>query len=151
MKVDSFLNQQGVQFERSTHAKAYTAQELAHAERVSGYAVAKPVIIKTGSGFAMCVLTAPQHLDRRRVADLLHEKEVRLATEAELAQLFPDCELGAEPPIGTMFSMATYADEKLLDDEFLVMQAGTHRDSIRMWRGDWERVCRPVIAQIAMA
>jgi Ala-tRNA(Pro) deacylase len=64
--------------------------------------------------------------------------------------LFPDCELGAEPPIGTLFGLPTFADEKLLDDEFLVMQAGTHRDSIRMRREDWERVCRPSIAPIAL-
>ena len=151
MKVDSFLKQQGIDFERHTHVTSYTAQGLAHAEHVSGYAVAKPVIVKTNSGFAMCVLTAPQHLDRKRMAALLHEKDVRLATEAEMAGLFPDCELGAEPPIGTMFGMPTFADDKVLDDEYLVMQAGTHRDSIRMRREDWERVCRPSIAPIALA
>jgi len=151
MKVDSFLKQQGVDFERHTHTTAYTAQGLAHAEHVSGYSVAKPVIVKTESGYAMCVLTAPQHLDRKRVASLLREKEVRLATEAEMASLFPDCELGAEPPIGTLFGMPTFADDKVLEDEFLVMQAGSHRESIRMRREDWERVCRPSIAPIALA
>jgi Ala-tRNA(Pro) deacylase len=150
MKVDSFLRQQGVDFERHTHVTAYTAQGLAHAEHVSGYIVAKPVVVKTESGFAMCVLTAPQHLDRKRVASLLHQSDVRLATEEEMVLLFPDCELGAEPPIGTLFGLPTFADEKLLDDEFLVMQAGTHRDSIRMRREDWERVCRPSIAPIAL-
>ena len=96
------------------------------------------------------MLSAPKHLDLQRVAGLLGESEVRLATEAEMAELFEDCDLGAEPPIGSLFGMKTIMDEALLDDEFLVMQAGTHTESIQMRRADWERLCDPDVAPIAL-
>ena len=49
MELESFLEQRGVDFERHSHARAYTAQDLAHQERVSGDMgdmVAKPVIVR---------------------------------------------------------------------------------------------------------
>ena len=94
MKLESFLDQQNVAYEKHTHATAYTAQELASAERVSGYMVAKPVVVRGASDFAICVLAAPKHLDLQRAANALHESELRLANEQEMAELFTDCQLG---------------------------------------------------------
>ena len=149
MNLQSFLDEKGIRYEKHTHTKAYTAQGLAHAEHVSGYVVAKPVIVKGSGGFAMCVLPAPKHVDLERVAEVLHEKEVRLASEPEMAELFPDCELGAEPPVGSLFGMKTIMDTRLEDDSFLIMQAGSHTESIRLRREDWQRVCEPLVASIA--
>ncbi len=148
MKLESLLEEQGIHYEKHAHPTAYTAQRLADAEHVTGYMVAKPVIVKAESGFTMCVLPAPKHLDLRRVADALHEHEVQLASEAEMAELFPDCELGAEPPVGSMFHLTTVMDPMLEDDEFLIMQAGTHREAIKMRRDDWEALCDPIVAPI---
>ena len=148
MKLEAFLQQQGVGYEKHTHPTTYTAQALAHAEHVSGYLVAKPVIVKGSAGFVMCVLPAPKQLDLQRVAEVLREPDLRLATEAEMAELFPDCELGAEPPIGTMFDMKTIMDSCLQKDESLVMQAGTHTEAIKIPRADWESLCNPVAAPI---
>lgn len=149
MKLESFLQEQGIGYEKHTHTTTYTAQGLAHAEHVSGYMVAKPVIVKGGSGFAMCVLPAPKQLDLQQAAEVLKERKLRLASEAEMAELFPDCDLGAEPPIGTLFDLKTVMDSRLREDEFLIMQAGTHTEAIKMRRKDWERVCKPVVAPIA--
>ncbi len=149
MKVESFLEERGIDYGKHCHPTTYTAQGLAHAEHVSGYVVAKPVIVKSASEFAMCVLPAPKHVDLKRVADVLNEPQVRLAAESEMAELFTDCELGAEPPIGALFGLKTIMDERLHEDEFLVMQAGTHTESIRMRRDDWVRLCDPVVAPIA--
>ena len=149
MRLETFLREGGFHFEMHLHPKTYTSQELAHEEHVSGYLVAKPVIVKTSSGFAMCVLPAPKHVDLKRVADLLQDPEVRLATESEMAELFPGCELGAEPPVGSLFGLKTIMDTNLRDDEYLVMQAGTHIEAIKMRREDWERCCEPTIGPIA--
>ena len=148
MKLESYLQDQGVDYEKHHHATTYTAQGLAHAEHVSGYMIAKPVIVKGDSGFSMCVLPAPKQLDLQRAAEVLHE-EVRLATESEMAKLFPDCELGAEPPVGVLFDMKTIMDLQLKDDEYLVMQANSHTEAIKMRRADWERLCNPQVASIA--
>jgi Ala-tRNA(Pro) deacylase len=148
MNFESFLQQRAVPFERHTHAVTYTAQALANAEHVTGYMVAKPVVVRTNAGFAMCAVAAPRHVDLKRVGAVLHDPQVRLASEPELAKLFPDCELGAEPPIGALYGLPTVMDAQLRTDEYLVMQAGTHREAVKLRREDFERVCEPMVAPI---
>ena len=149
MKLEPFLEERGVDYRKHTHVTTYTAQGLAHEEHVSGYMVAKPVIVRGADEFAMCVLPAPAHLDLKRVAEVMHEPDVRLATEAEMADLFRDCELGAEPPVGSLYGIKTFMDSRLKDDEFLVMQSGTHTESIELRREDWEKLCDPVAAPLS--
>lgn len=148
MRLESLLEEKNIPYEKHTHTPAYTAQRLADVEHISGYLVAKPVVIRTRRGFAICVLPAPKQINLDRVAELIGDPTVRMATEAEMSDLFPDCELGAEPPVGTMFGMRTIMDSALQKDEFLIMQAGTHTEAIKTKRSDWERLCEPVIGQI---
>ena len=148
MKIETYLQDHGVGYEKHLHSRTYTAQGLAHTEHVSGYMVAKPVIVKGDSGYTMCVLPAPRHLDLNRAAQVLNE-EVRLATESEMATLFPDCDLGAEPPVGSLFDMPTVMDARLKEDDHLVMQSGSHTEAIKVRRADWERLCNPIVATIS--
>lgn len=148
MKLESLLMERGIGYEKHAHVVTYTAQGLANAEHVSGYMVAKPVVVKGPAGFAMCVVAAPKHVALERVAEALGEPEVRLATEAEMGELFTDCELGAEPPVGVLFGIKTVMDEQLREDEYLVMQSGKHTEALKLRRTDWERLCEPVVASI---
>jgi Ala-tRNA(Pro) deacylase len=149
MRLESVLEEQHIKFERHTHVPTYTAQRLADVEHVSGYLVAKPVVVRDRQGFAICVLPAPKQIDLDRVAELIGDPEVRLATESEMSELFPDCELGAEPPVGSLFGMRTIMDSGLRDDEYILMQSGSHTEAIRTRRDDWERLCNPITGDIA--
>ena len=148
MKLEVLLEESGINYEKHLHSTTYTAQGLAAEEHVSGYMVAKPVIVMHRNDAVMCVIPAPKHIDLKRVADALNLPEVHLATEGEMAELFPDCELGAEPPVGKMYNMRTVMDRSLKEDEFLIMQAGTHRESVKVRREDWEKICEPIEGDI---
>ena len=149
MKLEELLGQREIEFERMVHPPVYTSQALAAAEHVSGHCVAKPVLVRSNRGFSMCVLPASARLNVTRVAQLLGDVETRLATEAELAEVCRDCELGAEPPIGDMFGLDTLMDDALHDEEFLVFQAGDHTSSVKIRRSDYERVVHPTVDSIA--
>jgi len=73
MKLETFLKERGIDYEKHTHTVMYTAQRLAAAEQVTGYMVAKPVIVVGASTPTMCVLQAPKHLDLKRFADGLDQ------------------------------------------------------------------------------
>ena len=78
---------------------------------------------------------APSRLARSLAAD-----EVRLASEFEIADLCPDCEVGAAPPFGVLFDLPTYASPALARDEKITFNAGTHRDAVRISWADFERL-----------
>ncbi len=79
--------------------------------------------------------------------DLLGAEEISLAEESKLADLFPDCELGAEPPIGRIYGLTTFVDASVFSDERVMFQAGNHENAITMRMSDYRRVVQPKIAQ----
>ncbi|MBS3734368.1 MAG: YbaK/EbsC family protein [Phycisphaerae bacterium] len=150
MNVKDYLSQQGVSFEVHEHAPAYTAQEVASEEHVSGNVLAKAVVVHAGEAYAMCVLPASYKLDLNEAAKALGVTEVRLADESELAELFPDAEVGAAAPIGKLHDLPTVVDRHLATDDEVVFQAGTHREVIRMTYSDYEKLAEPSVADIAV-
>jgi Ala-tRNA(Pro) deacylase len=150
MKIQEYLKEQGVPFEEHQHPPAYTAQEIAAEEHVSGNILAKPVTVKAGKSYAMCVLPASYKLDMKKVAKAIKTRKVRLADENEMAKLFPDSEVGAEPPFGILYELPTLVDEHLVSDTDIVFQGGTHRLAIRMKYADYARLVQPTVADLAV-
>jgi Ala-tRNA(Pro) deacylase len=116
--------------------------------RISGKELAKTVVLWTGEEMILAVLPAPNHVRFDKLAAEVG-KSVRLATEQEFSSLFPDCELGAMPPFGSLYSLPVYVDESLAADEAIVFNAGTHRDAIRMRYDDFVRLAKPRVCSFA--
>lgn len=142
MTVQSFLDEMGVRYRTSRHASAYTAQDLASAEHVPGRQVIKPVVVRADGQFVMCALPASYRVDLDALRMQLEADEVRLVDEVKLSELFPDCELGAVPPIGRLYDMPTIMDESLITDARVTFQAGTHRDAVTMSLADYRRAAQ---------
>jgi len=149
MDVCQYLNEEGVEYVSSEHPPAYTAQELAAREHVSGDMAAKPVVVHDGKEYVMCVLPASYRLNMDKVAKVRKAIKLRLADEIEMGALFNDCELGAEPPFGNLYEMATLVDSHLAEDDEIVFQAGTHRKSVRMRFVDYQTLAKPTVADMA--
>jgi len=149
MDIHEYLRQNGVAFVRHEHVPAYTAQMVAAEEHVTGHEVAKVVIVRGAERFYMCVLPVPRMLDLRKVARVVGESAVRLADEKEMATLFPDVEVGAEPPFGDLYNLPTYVDRRLSGHREIVFQGGSHGEAIRMSFLDYARLARPTMADIA--
>ena len=150
MKTDQYLREQGVAFEHHTHSPVYTAQELAAEEHVPGRDVAKTVIVKADGRYVMCVLPACYKLDLAKVGEALDSQRCRLAEESEMAELFPDSEIGAEPPFGNLYDMPTLVDEHLAAESRILFPAGSHRDAIEMGYDDYARLVGPRVADVSV-
>jgi Ala-tRNA(Pro) deacylase len=66
-----------------------------------------------------------------------------------LQQVFKDCELGAEPPIGRLWGLPTLMDESLTSDDMVMFQAGTHDQAITMTLAEYRRIAQPEMAHFA--
>jgi len=143
MQLQSFLDEMGVPYRMSHHRIAYTAQDLAAAEHLPGRRVIKPVVVRADGQFVMCALPASHRVDIGELRRQLQAEDVELADETKLSELFPDCELGAEPPIGKLYGMPTLMDESLVADDRVTFQAGTHCDAVTMTLADYRRVAQP--------
>ena len=113
--VHELLDQHDVAYEVHEHPRAVDASRLAQSEDVTGWDVAKPVLLAIGGELAMAVVPAPVHVDLGKASDVLGHSEVRLATEDEFISRFPDCEPGAEPPFGLLYDVPTYVEAGVAD------------------------------------
>ena len=150
MDIAKYLADHGVAFERRRHPAAYTAQEVAAEEHISGNVLAKPVLVRADDQYVLCVLPASYKLDMAKVAKVAKARKVHLADETQLAKAFPDVEVGAEPPFGSLYDLPTIVDEHLAGREEIVFQAGTHRDAIAMKYADYASLVQPMVADLAV-
>ncbi len=146
MNLQTYLDEMGVPYHVSYHPQVYTAQTLAAVEHVPGMQVIKPVLIEADGQFILCALPACHRIDLEELRRQLEVDHVRLADEKELQEVFQDCELGAEPPIGRMFGVPTIMDSSLLNDDCVTFQAGRHDASITMRLSDFRRIAQPELA-----
>ncbi len=146
MNLQSYLDEMGINYRSSKHEQAYTAQDLAAAEHIPGRKVIKPVVVRADGEFVMCALPASYKVDLGELRHQLQCEEVQLADESALREIFGDCELGAEPPIGRLYGLPTLMDESLFADDRVTFQAGTHSDAITMSLVDYRRVAQPEVA-----
>jgi Ala-tRNA(Pro) deacylase len=149
MNLPSFLDEHGVNYRLSNHPETYTSQDLAQCEHVSGRSVIKPVLVRADGQFMLCALPATHKIDLGELREQLRAREVHLADESQLQMCFPDCELGAEPPIGIIWGLPTLMDESLTSDSMVTFQAGTHNQAVTMTLAEYRRIAQPEMAYFA--
>ena len=147
-KIKSYLDEQGVKFEAAEHPLAYTAAEVAGKQHIPGRQMVKAVVVKSSDEFIMCVLPAIHLVDFAKLKNVLGQEDIQLAEEEELKKLFPEYEVGAEPPFGHLYGLRVFADKILQDVEEIVFNAGTHTDIIKISFSDYKNLANPVMADI---
>jgi len=133
--VEEHLRNQYREYEHHVHAPAETAQELAAAEHVTGYDVAKAVALRIGGELALVVVAATDRVN----LGLIEEAtgcEAELIPEVELRHLFLPCAVGSEPPF-SMFGVPILADDKLLQQPRILFPAGSHEDAVMLDTAEW--------------
>lgn len=148
-KLRGFLEEHGVQYEVEEHSRAVDAQRLAAAGHVSGWDVAKPVLLSVGGELAMVVVPGAVGVDLEKAQEVLGHNQVRMATEDEFEDVFDDCEGGAEPPFGNLYGIPTFLDEKLRARPNLVFRAGTHTETVTLDTEDYVRLTEAEIVDVS--
>jgi Ala-tRNA(Pro) deacylase len=149
VQIVKLLEQENVCFTTHRHGCTRSAQRMAHALHEAGDHVAKTVALKADGEFVVVVLQATREFDSYKLRDLLGAKNVALATIDELTDLFPDCEPGVVPPLGSLYGLRTLVDLAVARQSHLLFEGNTHEESVRMTYADFERLESPQIADIS--
>jgi len=148
-RLRNFLDSRQAEFTLTLHPRAFTAREVAEAEHLPLREVAKTVVLFGDGAYHVAVVAASKLVDFHEVRAALGLSQARLATEAELADLFPDCELGAMPPLGPLYRLPVYLDASLAGQDMIAFNAGTHREVMHMKIAEFRRLVAPQIVALA--
>jgi len=146
--IVQYLLENRVPFRRHWHTRAVSAQELAATLHVSGYRVAKSVIVEANKTRYIAVLPATEMLDEASFAQAVGARDASLVDESEFPVLFPECEVGAEPPFGGLFELPVVMDKSLVDERPLVFRAGSHEETLEVDADDYFALESPIVASI---
>jgi Ala-tRNA(Pro) deacylase len=105
--------------------------------------MAKVVMVWAGEQLTMLVLPASGRVDLRAAAELLGVGKVRLATEAEFSESFPDCRVGAMPPFGNLYDLPVCVDAALSNQAQILFRVGTYTHTMRVDYADFQRLVQP--------
>ena len=149
-RITRYLEAQGVPFERIEHPRAVSAQKLAQSLHVSGHQVAKTVVVRVDGRPWLAVLAASEVVEPILLGAALGARHVEIADEDSLGGMFPDCELGAEPPFGHLYGMPVIIDAPLDRQERLLVRAGSHEEVLAISARDLFRLEKPVVASFGV-
>jgi Ala-tRNA(Pro) deacylase len=149
MKFDELLTLRQVPFQRLRHPTIYGANRIAQNLHVPGREMAKTVLLRTEEGYVLTVLPANRRVELDKVQECLNEDWVEMASEAEMTRIFPDSEVGAMPPFGSLYHVRTLVDESLAEDEEIVFEGHNHEEAIRMSYKDYEALEHPLKGHFA--
>ncbi|NJO33560.1 MAG: YbaK/EbsC family protein [Rhodospirillales bacterium] len=138
-RVQHYLDDCGVDYEILEHARTMTSMRTAEAGHISGERLAKAVVLKSDGGYTMAVLPASRHLRLGEVQDCL-DRPVGLATEAEVGQLFADCDFGAIPAVGSAYGLEMIVDDSLAEQPDIYFEGGDHLSLIHVNAAAFQRL-----------
>ena len=125
--LEQHLKRKGVSYRLVRHPHTDSSMATAESAHVPGDALAKGVVLGDAAGVLLVVVPSDYHIELETLNDQL-DRTLEFVPEAELQKLFPDCELGAVPPIGPAYSIQTLwdPDASLGQQEKVYFEAGDH-------------------------
>jgi Ala-tRNA(Pro) deacylase len=150
--MSDVLDRSGVSYERLPHAHTESALAEAEALGVAPEDVAKTLIVKTAAGNVRAVVPASRRLDLRKLRELVggSKKQLHLLSEDELNETYGDFELGAAPPFGGPEGDRVVVDRRVAGRESVVLEAGSHDESVRMKAADLIGLTKAEVADICL-
>jgi len=97
-------------------------------------------MVKAGGRDIMAVVPANRMVSLSKLSAVLDTEDLSFDDEAELANLFPDCELGAMPAVGKPYDIPCYIDRSVLEGGEVCFNGGNHNQSVKLSAEDYQKI-----------
>jgi len=147
------LEEAEVRYELLPHERTESALAEAEVLGIAPADVAKTLVVTIPDGYVRAVLPASARIDLRKLREARGgggKKKIHLASEEDLARDYPEFELGAVPPIGGSRRDPVVIDSRLAERDSVILEAGSHEESVRVPTSDLLRVTEAEIADICL-
>ena len=131
LTLKQYLQDHKIVYEVMSHNKTGCSSLTAEASHVPGECLAKGVILRKDGGYMMAILPASRHVALAEVGHSL-DQPVGLASEEEIAGLFPDCEEGAVPAIAMAYGLDGVVDDAFDGLKDIYIEGGDHRTLLHL-------------------
>jgi Ala-tRNA(Pro) deacylase len=142
--ITAYLGKRDVKYSTVAHRHTLTTNQTAQEVHVPRERVAKGVLFCNEEDYVLAVVPASRRVDPGALSEVIGHGNLTLASEDELAYLFPDCELGAVPAVGAAYGLPSIVDESLFGEEEIYLEAGDHQSVVHISGADFRRIMQGV-------
>lgn len=132
-----YLDSLMIHYDVLPHPTTFTAQHTAQAAHIKGKTLSKTIVVGHNNALAMVVVPANCILLQKSIARLLRSPDIKIVPEFQFKDRFPECEIGAMPPFGNLYSMTVLIAKELTQQETITFNAGSHSELIKMKTSDY--------------
>ncbi|HET6321440.1 MAG TPA: YbaK/EbsC family protein [Hyphomicrobium sp.] len=131
LTLQEYLDEKHVPYRVKQHKRTHCAYDTARATHVPGERIAKAVVLTREGGFVVAIVPATARV-RLDVIERMLECPIDLANEDEIGELFPDCDIGAVPPIPEAYAIDAFVDESFDKQPEVFLEGGDHRSLVHL-------------------
>jgi len=137
------LAQRGISYDTISHPYTHSSLDTAYTACVPADQVVKPVILEDENGYVMALIPADQYVKINELNKVL-KRNMGLATENELSNLFTDCDEGAIPPVGGAYGIDVVVDNNFNFCSDVYIEAGNHTELLHLRDYSFNKLMRDV-------
>jgi len=145
-RLEQLLRGKAIHYEVLRHAPVFTSEEAAAVRGTPLASGAKALICKADERFVMIVLPADRKLASKEVRKAAGLKSLRFASRDEVEQI-TGLAPGSIPPLGSLFNLPTWCDERLAEQPRINFNAGDHAISMSMAYSDYVAAEQPTLGR----
>lgn len=150
-KLIKFLEKNKVKYEPIKHRTVYTAFDKAATLKVPQKMVGKTLVIKLDKNPAIILISANKNLDynppatRNKFKKIAKTKKVDFVSERIIKNKLKGVKVGAIPPFGNLWSLATFIDAQLLTQSKIIVNGGDYNWSIKISPANFKKLIPDLI------
>jgi Ala-tRNA(Pro) deacylase len=131
LTLQEYLDDNHVPYDVMVHKRTGCSYDTVRATHVPADRVAKAVVLTREGGYVVAVVPAAAQVRLDVIERMLHCR-VELATEDEICELFPDCDVGAVPPVPEAYAVEAFVDESFDKQPDVYLEGGDHRSLVHI-------------------
>ena len=131
--LENLLTARHVAYEVLAHESDDTLRQAVEGLGIPIHQVARAVVLRSGNEHILAVLPLNHLLDFPALEKLTGKVLENVAVKS-VSDLFPDCQRGSIPIMGTAYGLPTYYDRSLCGLDTVVFEAGNHHTLIRVYQ-----------------
>lgn len=143
ISLQNYLDSHAIAYDCLPHRRTGCSIDTADVSQIPSDNLAKAVVLRRREGYILAVVPASSQVKLDDVGGWL-KQPVSLATEDEVASLFPDCEPGAIPPVAAAYGLRSLVDDSLENRRDIYFEAGDHRTLVHMTGANFHKLVAKV-------
>jgi len=159
-QITKLLDQAKIKYKVLEHKVVYTAHDAARTTKRKLGEIAKVVLVKADSGWALIVVPAGKYIDLKGIKKALKAKKVSIANEKDITKHLkttpsfdgvPGRMTGQSRkpamllhPFGHLYKIPTLIDKGMAKAKKMIASAGSYTHSVELALKDFEKLVKPI-------